>query len=96
MAKLTPDELNRARKAMREEARRRVIERGILQFRADPETMRGVLEAADAQRIPAGKLLRQWVQERLELECAKQEAPDLVQRVEQLEDAVTKIQQKLK
>lgn len=96
MARLNPEELDRARKNMREEARKRVIERGILQFRADPATMKAVLEAADALQIPAGSLLRMWVQERLNLEQAKQIAPDLVQRVEQLEDAVTKIQEKLR
>lgn len=96
MARLNPEELNQARKNMRSEARKRVIERGILQFRADPETMKAVLEAADALQIPAGSLLRMWVQERLNLEQAKQIAPDLVQRVEKLEEAVAKIQKKLK
>lgn len=96
MAKLNPDELTRAQKRMRDEARKRVIERGLLQFRADPEIMKAVLEAADARKIPVGSLLRQWVQERLTQENAMQKAPDLVQRVKQLEDTVTKLQQKLR
>lgn len=96
MARLNPDELTRAQRNMRTEARRRVIERGLLQFRADPEIMTAVLETADSLQIPVGSLLRMWVQERLNLEQANRKAPDLVQRVEKLEGAVAKLQRKLR
>jgi len=40
--------------------------------------------------------LRQWVQERLVLDAAKQKAPDLMQRVTMLEGAVTDLKEELK
>lgn len=96
MARLNPDGLTPAQRNMKTEARRRVIERGLLQFRADRELMTAVLETADALQIPVGSLVRLWVQERVNLEQTRQKAPDLVQRVEKLEQAVTKLQRKLR
>ncbi|HEY9871518.1 MAG TPA: hypothetical protein V6D08_20340 [Candidatus Obscuribacterales bacterium] len=96
MAKLNAEELNRAHKVLKADARQRVIERGLLQFRADPETVEAVLQAADEQKVPVGALLRQWVQERLMLNTAQQKAPDLVQRVTILEEAVADLKRKLK
>ena len=94
MAKLNATELNSAHKELKADARHRIAERGILQFRADPETVQAVLEAADEQNMPVGAMLRQWVQERLMLETGKQKSPDLVQRVKMLEEAVTHLQRK--
>ena len=96
MAKLNSDEMDRAHKKIKAEAKQRVVERGLLQFRADPETVKAVLQAADKQNMPVGALLRQWIQDRLMLDTAKQNAPDLVQRVTMLEDAIAGIQKKLK
>ena len=96
MAKLSADELSRAHKELKAEARQRVVERGLLQFRADPDTVKAVLHAADERNMPVGALLRQWVQERLMLDTAQQKAPDLVQRVTILEEAITDLQRKLK
>ena len=73
MAKLNPEELAQARANLKEESRRRVAERGLLQFRADPETVLAVLQAADAQKMPVGALLRQWIQERLRAENEPQD-----------------------
>ena len=95
MAKLTPDELKRARKGIRDDARQRVAERGILQFRADPETVKAVLQAADDCNMPVGAMLRQWVQERLQIVSSTQKAPDLVERVILLEEAITDLKRKL-
>lgn len=50
----------------RTEARSKVIERGIVQFRADPELMAKLLEVSENQRIPLGTMVRNWVAERLE------------------------------
>lgn len=96
MAKLTPEELKKARRNLRDEARQRVADRGILQFRADKETVLAVMDAADKLQMPVGSLLRQWVQERLMITNAKERAPDLVQRVGLLEEAVNDLQKKLK
>jgi hypothetical protein len=95
MAKLNSKQLQKAHKDLQSDARQRVAERGVLQFRADPETVLAVLDAADKQNMPVGALLRQWVQEKLMLDSAAQKAPDLIERVTFLEEAVTDLRQKL-
>jgi hypothetical protein len=95
MAKLNAKELDKAHKELKAEARQRIAERGILQFRADPETVKAVLQAADEQNMPVGAMLRQWVQEKLMLETGKRKAPDLVQRIITLEETVSKLKRKL-
>lgn len=95
MAKLNPSELKRARKELQNDARQRVVERGLLQFRADSQTTEAILQAADKHKMPVGALLRQWIQDRLVLEGAIQQAPDLVQRVTLLEEALSNLQAKL-
>jgi len=50
-------------------ARQRVIERGIIAFRADPEMMNLLLEVAEHKRIPYGVLARSWVIENLRTEA---------------------------
>ena len=52
-------------------ARRRVIERGIVQFRADEEIMELLLQVADSNRIPYGVMCRTWVVEKLRQEVRK-------------------------
>ena len=95
MAKLNSKQLQKAHEDLKTDARQRIAERGVLQFRADPETVLAVLDAADKQNMPVGALLRQWVQEKLMLDSASQKAPDLVERVTFLEEAVTDLRQKL-
>ena len=95
MAKLNSKQLQKAHADLQSDARQRVAERGVLQFRADPETVLAVLDAADKQNMPVGALLRQWVQEKLMLDSASQKAPDLIERVAFLEEAVTDLRQKL-
>jgi hypothetical protein len=96
MAKLTPKQLRKAHVDLKDDARQRIAERGILQFRADPETVLAVLDAADKENVPVGALLRQWVQEKLMLEPSKKQATDLVQRVSVLESEVAKLRRKAK
>lgn len=96
MAKLDAKELKRAHGQLKADARQRVADRGILQFRADAQTIKAVLQAADEKNLPVGALLRQWVQERLLLDTSKEKAPDLVQRVTLLEEAVSELQQRIK
>jgi hypothetical protein len=50
-------------------ARERVIERGIVQFRADREFMELLLKVAEEKKIPAGVLIRSWAYERLKEEA---------------------------
>lgn len=96
MAKLDKKQLEKAHKELKGDARKRIAERGILQFRADEETIMAVLAAADRAEMPVGAMLRQWIQEKIQIEDAGQKAPDLVQRVSVLEQAICEIQQRLK
>ena len=52
-------------------AKQRVIERGIVQFRADEEIMDLLLRVAAHKRIPYGVMCRAWVVERLRQEAAE-------------------------
>ncbi len=54
-------------------ARQRVIERGIVQFRADEEIMELLLHIAEHKRIPYGVMCRSWVVERLRQEAKRLE-----------------------
>lgn len=47
------------------EARKRVIERGLVQFRADEDMMRQLLEISEHRGIPLGTMLREWIKDRL-------------------------------
>lgn len=96
MAKLDKKQLEKAHKELNSDARKRIAERGILQFRADEETILAVMTAADKAKMPVGAILRQWVQEKLQIENARAKAPDLIERVAILEQVVTDLRQKLK
>jgi hypothetical protein len=50
----------------RAQARKRIIETGIVHFRADPEFMELLMEVADTLKIAPGTLCRQIVWERLQ------------------------------
>ena len=45
--------------------------------------------------MPISALLREWIQDRLTLETGQKKAPDLVERVVMLENAVTDLKKKL-
>lgn len=49
-------------------AKQRVIERGIVAFRSDPEMMELLLRLAEYKRVPYGALARSWVMEGLRKE----------------------------
>ena len=95
MARLTSKQLEAAHADLQKDSRQRIADRGILQFRADSETVLAVLDAADKANLPVGALLRQWVQEKLMLEASTQKAPDLVERVSFLEEAIIDLRQQL-
>lgn len=50
-------------------ARQRVIERGIVQFRADKEIMDLLLRVSAHKRMPYGVMCRAWIVERLRQEA---------------------------
>ena len=50
-------------------ARQRVVQRGIVQFRADPEIMDLLLKVADYKRMPTGVMVRAWMVEKLRKEA---------------------------
>lgn len=54
-----------------------------------------VIAAADKAKTPVSALLRQWVQEKVQIENARDKAPDLVERVSILEQAVMDLRQRL-
>jgi len=60
MTPLSPQNKERLETA-RNEARKRVIARGIVQFRADKEMMDQLLQISDYQKVPVGTLVRQWL-----------------------------------
>jgi len=88
MAKLNAKQLKKAHSDLQDDARQRIAERGILQFRADPETVLAVMSAAEQQNMPVGALLRKWVQEKLMVDSAKEKSPDLIERIAVLEETV--------
>ncbi len=96
MAKLNQNQVNKARKELQDEARQRVAQRGILQFRTSPETILAVISIAEEREIAVGKLLRQWIEERLEIEQVTKKTPDLLERLSVLEEAVSYLTKKLK
>ena len=55
----------------RAKVRKEVIERGIAQFRVDPDTMQQLLEFSEHRGLPLGTMLREWVKERLRSERSK-------------------------
>jgi hypothetical protein len=60
----------RTKKALekgRRKLRQRVIDRGIVQFRADAQFMEKLLDTAELRKVPPGVLCREWVWERLQL-----------------------------
>ncbi|MCC6976922.1 MAG: hypothetical protein IT343_01275 [Candidatus Melainabacteria bacterium] len=96
MSKLNQKELKKAHKDLQIDARQRVAERGVLQFRADKETILAILDAADRRKMPVGALLREWIQNKLVLEDAYRKSPDLLERITVLEQTVSYLQKKLK
>lgn len=71
MSKLDKNQLQKAHDNLKVAARKRVSKRGILQFRADSDLVLAVMNAADKEGLPVGKLLRKWVQEKLQLESGQ-------------------------
>lgn len=58
-------------KKLQQDARQRIIERGKIEFRAEPELMSGLLDLAKQRKVPLGTMIREWVKARLEHESQK-------------------------
>lgn len=53
------------RKALAEQARINLIERGELTIKLNPKTYLGLLTLADSLKVPVGVLVRGWVEEKV-------------------------------
>jgi hypothetical protein len=71
MKKVIKKKVSAAERAAKTQAAalQRVIERGIVQFRADEEIMELLLRVAMHKRVPYGVMCRAWVVERLRQEA---------------------------
>ncbi len=76
--------LEKGRKA----ARDKVVERGIIQFRADPELMSKLLEISEHRKIPLGTMIRNWVEERLESEQIQEPTANIAALADKISAAV--------
>lgn len=74
MKKENLDKLNK----LEQEARQRILNRGKIEFRVEPELMSALLDLAKKQRKPLGPMIRQWVKTQLEQET-KRSAADRTQ-----------------
>jgi hypothetical protein len=72
----------------RNEARQKVIERGIVQFRADPDLMEKLLLFSEKQKIPLGTMVRNWIDERLNSEQKNELPGNLDLLVDRLSEAL--------
>jgi hypothetical protein len=67
---MKPQNLAKMQK-LQEQARQRILERGKIEFRADPDVVAALLDLAHTRRTPLGPMIRQWVIERLAQETSK-------------------------
>jgi hypothetical protein len=71
-------------KKLQQEARQRIIERGKIEFRVEPELMSALLDVAKKSKMPLGPMIRDWVKIRLEQEMkqplASQNKLDVIER----------------
>ncbi len=71
-------------KKLQQQARQRIIERGKIEFRVDPELMSALLDVAKKCKTPLGPMIRDWVKARLEQEMkqplASQNKLDVIER----------------
>jgi len=70
-------------KKLQQEARQRILERGKIEFRVEPELMSAVLDLAKERKLPLGPMIRQWVSERVAQETKgtrKKSQLDVIER----------------
>ncbi len=68
---MRPETLAKMKKAQ-EEARQRIVERGKVEFRAEPDLMNLLCDRARKLRVPFGPMVRDLVKAQLEQEAKKE------------------------
>ena len=68
------------------DARQRILDRGKIEFRAEPELISNILDLAIKKNLPVGPMVREWIYERLQQEKNKS-------RISQLDVIEEKIDQ---
>lgn len=81
-------------KKLEQSARQRIIERGKIEFRTEPELMSDLLDLAKERKVPLGTMIREWVQARLEDESKK--SPSQLDKIERKIDKLLSLQDKFK
>ena len=67
---MKPETIAKMKKAQ-EAARQRIVERGKVEFRAEPDLMNQLCDMARERRVPFGPMVRDLVKAQLELEAKK-------------------------
>jgi hypothetical protein len=70
---MKPESLAKMKK-LKEQARQRIIERGKIEFRVEPELMSALLDLAHKTERPLGPMIRDWVKDRLQAETGGKQA----------------------
>lgn len=83
---MNQEQLQEKMQQAKDEAARRVADRGVVQFRADADLILRLYTLAEKRKTSVSELLRSWVGERLSLE--EQDKPSLESRVTNLERTI--------
>jgi hypothetical protein len=67
---MSKEDLAEAKANARKQARQNVVERGLFQFRLDPEPYERLLDLAHDRHVPVSAMVREWVEERLAMELS--------------------------
>ena len=70
-AKKRSEALQKRIERTKADAHERVVKRGVMDFPADEEMMKQILDIARDKKLPAGLMVRSWVAERLIIEMSK-------------------------
>jgi hypothetical protein len=76
---MKPESLAKMKK-LEQDARNRIVERGKIDFRAEPELLSKLLDLAKERKVPLGTMIRGWVKAQLELETRK--SPNQLDKIE--------------
>jgi hypothetical protein len=75
----------------RQAAHKRVVQRGTVQFRLDPDTMEALLQLSYKLKTPAGVLVRMWTVQYLNQELGNK--PSLESRMVRIENILEQLPQ---
>jgi len=85
---MRPENLAKLKK-LGKESRQRILQRGKIEFRVEPELMSAVLDLAKERKTPVGPMIRQWVKERLDQETRK--APKKPSQLDVIEEKIDQL-----